>query len=49
MPEFLQSAFHMREVKIETLCQRLTEVTNDQERDDLLKELELITGVKFFY
>ena len=49
MPESLQSAFCVREVKIETLCKRLTEVTNQQEKDDLLKQLEQITGVKIFY
>lgn len=49
MPEFLQSEFYMREVKIETLYQRLPEVTNHQEQAELLKELELITGVRIFY
>ncbi|MEM6713505.1 MAG: hypothetical protein AAGD09_24050 [Cyanobacteria bacterium P01_F01_bin.56] len=49
MPDLLQATFYIRTVKIETLCKRLTEVTNQQEKDDLLEQLELVTGVKIFY
>ena len=49
MQQCLQSAVKKREMKIEVLYQRLTQVTNPQETANLLQELEDLTGVKLVH
>lgn len=44
-PEGLQ----IQNLKIEVLYERLKQVTNQQEKNELLQELEMLTGVKLFY
>ena len=38
-----------RDLEIEDLYQRLTEITDIQERNQILQELEIVTGVKLIY
>lgn len=49
MQECIQANCQVREDKIERLYRRLTEATNPQAKNEILKELELLTGVKIFY
>ncbi len=49
MPEYLQAACQMRDVQIEALYKQLTQVADEQARNEILKQIEMVTGVKIFY
>lgn len=44
-----QTACQVRTLKLEVLYQRLTQVSNDQERQAILQEIEQVTGVKLIH
>jgi len=49
MQELIQKNIQIRDLQIEALSERLTQVTCQQEKAKILRELELVTGVKILH
>ncbi|MEM1370327.1 MAG: hypothetical protein AAGG02_20460 [Cyanobacteria bacterium P01_H01_bin.15] len=45
----IQEITQLRNSKIEALYERLMQVTDHYEKNEILRELELLTGVKLMY
>ncbi|MEM1308232.1 MAG: hypothetical protein AAF892_01675 [Cyanobacteria bacterium P01_D01_bin.71] len=45
----IQQMTQLRNSKIEALYERLIQVADQHEKDEILRELELLTGVKLLY
>jgi|GEM_PF-2398066 len=49
MQDLIQNNIQIRDRQIEALSERLNQVTSQQEKAKILRELELVTGVKLLH